>query len=982
MPLTATDLITLSRLLDEALDLDPAQAEAWLAALPEEHTHLHPKLQQMLRAHRADAHPAFMAEGPRLAGPVDETVAHASDRVGPYRLLHEIGCGGMGSVWLAERADGAYKRQVALKLPRLAWGAGLAERMAREREIGMRLEHPNIARLYDAGVDEHGRPFLALEFVDGHPIDAWCEAQALSVRDRLRLFVQVVKAVAYAHGRLVVHRDLKPSNVLVTPDGQAHLLDFGIAKLLDAAASDETSLTQQQGRVLTPNYASPEQVAGEAITVQSDIYSLGVLLYELLTGTLPITPKRRTVGAVEEAILEGDAPHASSRVKDRPTERALRGEVDAILVKAMQREPGRRYATADALGLDIERHLKGETVAARPDSVTYRLRKTVRRHWLGLASAGAVLVAVLTGSGVAVVQAQRATRSAERERVVKAFVVDVFRSTTGMDVLNAALRPQSARDLLESGPQLIGARFGGQPELQAEVFATVGQIYFDMGAYRLAADYATRQIEILSLVRADRMLQAKALLALAEALCEDHRFAEAEPRARRAAELSRDFAETETLALAFLARAQTGLGHIDEASASLERAERLLEGADHAADTARSLVGRQRGQLLVRSNRGEEAVAALERAIDLATASEGTLSRNAISGRLSLAWILSQSGRSADAARRFDEAVAALHSLGGAHELRAAMATAWFAWKRSDKVSTAERLRVLSESRAMLEKTSMPIPAWFVPQIDFWSGSVMTGAGNIASGVALIETTIEPLWVALDNPIDRFALAASAGAALMEAGRHETAARWLAERIETRRLNGESRHPWAAYDYIYMARNSMMNGRYDEALSTLDAVPVYEPIRGEGRGTPDRYNIAARRTRGELALARGDARAALTILEQAEPGPEANEFERSAFNRIHGQALCEGGDKAAGLATLESQLRVDERDDLDPRTPQLARLRAVTGWCALKNNKPRIARDLAAKSRAAFTTQPGVSPYYKAPLFKLEIALGLRQPSV
>ncbi|MBL0148572.1 MAG: serine/threonine protein kinase [Ideonella sp.] len=231
---------------------------------------------------------------------------------------------------------------MALKLPRLAWGAGLAERMAREREIGALLEHSHIARMYDAGVDERGRPFLAMEYIDGQPIDAWCEAQGLDVPARLRLFVQVIRAVAYAHGRLVVHRDLKPSNVLVTPDGQAHLLDFGIAKLLGDVAANEPGLTQQQGRVMTPHYASPEQVAGEAITVQSDVYSLGVLLYELLTGLLPIEPKRGTLGAVEEAILQGDAPLASGRVKAKATARALRGEVDAILAMAMRREPAAR----------------------------------------------------------------------------------------------------------------------------------------------------------------------------------------------------------------------------------------------------------------------------------------------------------------------------------------------------------------------------------------------------------------------------------------------------------------------------------------------------------------------------------------------------------------------------------------------------------------------------------------------------------------
>jgi len=206
--------------------------------------------------------------------------------VGPYQLIRELDHGGMCTVWLAERVHEGLKRKVALELPRLSWGPGLAERMARERDIGALLEHPHIARLYDAGLDELGRPYLAFEYIDGQPIDKWCEEQQLPLRERLGLVVQVARAVAYALERLVVHRDIKPSNVLVTPDGQVHLLDFGIAKLLSDAAEADSGLTKGQRRVLTPRYASPEQVQGAAITVQSDVYSMGVLAYFLLTGHL------------------------------------------------------------------------------------------------------------------------------------------------------------------------------------------------------------------------------------------------------------------------------------------------------------------------------------------------------------------------------------------------------------------------------------------------------------------------------------------------------------------------------------------------------------------------------------------------------------------------------------------------------------------------------------------------------------------------
>ena len=276
----------LSRLLDEALDLSPDGRARWLGALAPEDEPLKARLISLLSHAPSVQESGFLGTLPKLDVGEDESADESADRpgatVGPYRLLRQLGEGGMGTVWLADRVDGLIRRTVALKLPRGAWShKAIAERLARERDILATLAHPHIARLYDAGDHAAGRPYLALEYVEGRPIDEYCRERGLDVRGILRVFLQVVHAVAYAHGKLVVHRDLKPSNILVTADGQVRLLDFGIAKLIDEASPLEEGLTELAGCPQTPEYASPEQVTGEPLSTASDVYSLGVVLYEL-----------------------------------------------------------------------------------------------------------------------------------------------------------------------------------------------------------------------------------------------------------------------------------------------------------------------------------------------------------------------------------------------------------------------------------------------------------------------------------------------------------------------------------------------------------------------------------------------------------------------------------------------------------------------------------------------------------------------------
>ena len=313
----------LNQLLDEALDQPADTREAWIETLAPQFAALKPRLRALLsRAAQIESDdalntlPKFELEPGALAqapGREDQP----GDEIGLYRLLRELGSGGMGVVWLAERTDGLINRPVALKLPHGAWKrAGLAERMAREREILASLAHPNIAHLYDAGITADGQPYLAIEFVEGVRIDVYCRERQLDVRSRLRLFLQVANAVAHAHAKLVVHRDLKPANILINTEGQVRLLDFGIAKLLDDGQTRETRFTEASGRALTPDYASPEQILGEPLTISTDIYSLGVVLYELLSGSRPYKLQRDSRGALEDAILQAE-PSPPSSVADR-----------------------------------------------------------------------------------------------------------------------------------------------------------------------------------------------------------------------------------------------------------------------------------------------------------------------------------------------------------------------------------------------------------------------------------------------------------------------------------------------------------------------------------------------------------------------------------------------------------------------------------------------------------------------------------------
>ena len=423
--------------------------------------------------------PAVMFAAPLLEA-VDRRASQLGTKIGPYRVIRELARGGMGAVYLAERADGQFEQHVALKLIKRGMDSDeIHRRFLAERQILARLGHRHIARLLDGGVTADAQPWFAMEYVDGRPITAHSARRGLSIDARLELFGDVVEAVRFAHQNLVVHRDLKPSNILVTDAGEVKLLDFGIAKLLHASPDDAT-LTDTNLHAMTPEYAAPEQVRGEPVTTATDVYALGAVLYELLTGKRATRLERRTPAEIERVICQVE-----------PEPPGLGGDLDTIVLKALHKDPARRYQSAEALLDDLRRHRAGLPVRARPDTLGYRARKFVRRHRVGVAAGVALLLSLMAGLAGTFWQTRLATREAAKSREVKNFLIGLFEVS---DPVQSRGRDITARELLERGGRRMDTALAGQPEVQAELLEVLGNIHRTLGLYRQADTLLSRSV--------------------------------------------------------------------------------------------------------------------------------------------------------------------------------------------------------------------------------------------------------------------------------------------------------------------------------------------------------------------------------------------------------------------------------------------------------------------------------------------------------
>ena len=708
--------------LDQVLDLAPTECDAYLMSLWAANPEVAGDVEALLAEHRVLSAEGFLDSPAAIHRPEPALLGVT---IGAYTLLSPIGHGGMGSVWLAARSDGRFDGYAALKLLNAALvGRAVEERFKREGTILARLTHQHIGRLIDAGVSSTGQPYLVLEHITGRHIDRYCDDERLGVEDRVRLFLDVQSAVAHAHANLIVHRDLKPSNVLVTPAGEVKLLDFGIAKLLegDEDAPPVTMLTREGDVALTPKYAAPEQVNGEAITTATDVYTLGVILFELLSGQHPTGMTARTPAEFVKAITEreplrlsvaavsgGNADGIAARAERRATtpdrlRRVLRGDLDTILAKALKTNPSERYGSVAEFADDLRRFMEHQPIAARGDAFGYRAAKFARRHHRVLGAAGTIVVAI-----VSLVAFYTARLSTERDRAR----LEAARSSKVSELLISLLTsadpfrtPDSddptARSPLDIAARRIEKELSDEPELQARMFTMLGRTYERMDMHAKALPLEQRALEISRrALGPDSMVLAQSLNNLGVLYRELGNLAEAEPLIRESLALRRRLLGNEdkdvAVTLVELARVLNASGRAREAEPHIRESLAIRSKVLGEQHRETSVSKSELGRLLMRRGDLTAAEPLLREALAIDMKSLGRDHANTASSQGNLALLLMYRGDLATAESLLQQSLATKRSIFGPQGLE-------YAVTLNSLALVAEWQGRLAEAQAMFEE--------------------------------------------------------------------------------------------------------------------------------------------------------------------------------------------------------------------------------------------------------------------------------------
>ncbi len=979
MPIERALWIRISPWLDEALALPADARGAWLDAIDVEDA-VRDGLRSLVADRAAIEAADFLARLPSFVG-ADAPAAEGAPALSPgeclgdYRLVREIGEGGMSVVWLAEHTNGPLRRRVALKIPHAGPGqAVLAERLRRECEFLAALAHPNIARLYDVGVTSQGLPFLALEFIEGEGLADYCNARRLGLVQRLRLFLQVLAAVQHAHTMLVLHRDIKPSNILVTALGEVKLLDFGIGKILAGGDAQATSLTQRHGRVLTPDYAAPEQIAGGPLGTPIDVYALGVVLFELLTGELPYRLARGTAAALEEAIL-AQAPRRPSEAWQGSRDArafgttagrlrsALRGDLDLVVLTAMRKSPERRYATSDAFAQDIRRHLSMQPILARADSRWYRARRFVARNALPVSAAGVVVLALGVGLGAALWQARETRLEAAKANAIKDFLVGLFESNSVEQDDALRRRQQSVQALLEHSARALQDGLGGQPQVRSELEGVVGRLLHALELNDAAVALRSQRVELLAGDGAPAGERVRALLDLADSQAQRGDAPQAAGTLRRATATCAALGREPPIACLSVALA-TGLRaerdhDLASARAAIEPAARaMLARVPHSAEAADALavLGELRGE----ENRPEEAYPLYQQAMTIREGLWGPQSVRLARERFALANNLWAERRLTLAEKEMRKALAVIEAALGRDHVGSALVELQLgrllSWVRG------EGLEQVRHANAVIASHAADVAPDSVFDARMVAAETLLLDGRIGEAGQAFEAAL-----ALPHASGEIANKAEIMYSwyLQSSGRYAEAREHLGALRARLLAEFGAVHPYVADIDDRLAGVDLAEGLLDRAEAVFDKALRSQDSREDAFGSAKHDAALGRAT---VDMARGRFDSAWPVIaaqyEVASRTPRDEQY-RGAYCRVNdqmGRVLTGLGRAAEARPYFERAITAMSAGYA--QNPELAALRAHYVLCLLALGDVAQARDQFALAEAALKAEPRAASHF------------------
>ena len=947
--------------IDTLLGSTQPDREKQLAELAKSRPDLHARVAALLEADLEASRVGFMQSNERAQpGHSDPNAAlRADSRLGPYRIVRELGSGGMGEVWLARRDDGLYEGEVAIKTlhPFFAHGA-MRDRFLREAQLLGKLTHPNIARLLDAGVAD-GVVYLVLEYVRGEALDLYCDSRTLDLDARLKLFADVCAAVAHAHANLVVHRDIKPSNILVTEAGEVKLLDFGIGKLVEAGAAgvERTELTRVTGRIFTPEYAAPEQIRGEPVTIATDIFALGTLLYSLLAGARP-HGNALAGPQLEHAVLHDDAVPLSRAASEAGEEsaalrattpqrlrRALAGDLEDIAALSLRKLPQQRYASVPALSDDLARYTKHEPVQARAGSRAYRAARFVRRNRVAVAAAAGVLIAASFGVAGVVYQAHEAREQArlaqleaEKATAVKDVLLGIFNANSARHPDGARARQTTAEELLNVASANMLADTSQAPELRLELLGVLGEL--NRTIENMEQAIALRQARLALMTErygASDLRLAEPLVDLSSAQRSGGQFAESQATAKRAIDLldaagqrdslNRGRAQLEgSLALYMVSR-----GGDPKIVGEFESATRILAKYPESKDLARAHAGLARAYELAK--RFDEAVRENERAIDIGTRVEGPRNITVSGAHRQLARVLTALYRFGEAGPHFDKAIEINGFVTGENSEETASVKLDLANMKAQRGQHKEAAVDLAAILAL--RLNAPGDPITVQVTRFLLGKSLFAIGDLERARAELDAAIAGIATVPNKNSLPGVLRLRALVAL-EQGRPAEALQYIERAADANRSGRGPRSYLGAS--ILATRGEILTAqrRFDEARAAFaDAAPLLAEFEIDPAKV-DALNLEVTRATVDLAQGRqSQAGEVITgVLEQVRASPRHEEFwvlEDHALRRL-AQAQRAVGKPQDACKSLDSAIVLRTANAL-PIDPRLKAARSQRAQC-------------------------------------------------